>query len=205
MKAVFAFVCWFLFLAGQVYAGGAAASKATSAAGDEGSETITVGTKGVVSAPAVPADADNTVNTEPAAVTPDEAEPAGAPAVTPAKMEKPRAAEPTGYKADGFIAPLDWQGDGIIVSDKDKKLMISDGDTVFVNLGLGQVSPGTTCTVYRRLKKVKNPEDGNKLGIEVRLLGSLEITNAIGKDSSTAKVTAAREPIEIGDIVSINN
>lgn len=156
-------------------------------------------------APAVPAEDDTAVAEY---VSVDDADvaapvetvvpvPASAPAVS-------RAAQPRPFGADGFVVPQHWNGDGYIVGDKDKKLMISDGDTVFLSLGAGLVTTGTRCTIYRRLKKVRNPDDGTLLGVEVRVLGTLEITHADSPDASTARVTNSREPISVGDIVRIN-
>lgn len=152
-------------------------------------------------APAAPADDDTAAPYEAAEV-------AAAPreAVVPAPVPAPassRSAQPQRYGADGFVVPLDWSGDGYVVGDKDKKLMISDGDTVFVSIGSGLVERGSRCTIYRRLKKVRNPDDGTLLGVEVRVLGTLEITHADSPKASTARITNSREPIALGDIVRI--
>lgn len=124
--------------------------------------------------------------------------------------EQPAAAAPKQasvdkifFSAEGFIAPRDWQTDGMIVGDKDKKMMLSEGDTVYVNLGSRLVKPGVQCNIYRKLGKVKDPDTGDVLGYEVRLVGRLTVTEGVGSDTATARVTNSREPIEVGDMVEI--
>ena len=85
--------------------------------------------------PAAPAE-DDTAAAEYVAV--DEVS-AAAPVETMVPVSAPAptsscAAQPRPFGADGLVVPLNWSGDGYIVGDKDKKLMISDGDTVFLSL-----------------------------------------------------------------------
>jgi hypothetical protein len=107
------------------------------------------------------------------------------------------------FKGECFVAPLDWQADGVIVAAKDKNLLISAGDSVFINIGASRVRPGMQCMVYRRKRKFKDPETHELLGFEMARVGKLEITTDVGEKAATAKVILSYDPIEIGDAVKI--
>lgn len=103
-----------------------------------------------------------------------------------------------------MVVPRDWKVDGKIVGEKDKKLMISAGDTVYVNLGKDRVQSGTMCMIYRKVGKIKDPKkSGGLLGYEVRRVGKLEITDETGRDASSARILVSYEPIKTGDGVII--
>jgi nucleoid-associated protein YgaU len=149
------------------------------------------------------AEAPATGNTEPAAAaTGAVAEEAPAAAV-PAAPAAAVVAQKQGFGGESFVAPRSWEIDGLVIGDKDKKLMISDGDTVYVNLGEDRVKPGLQCMVYRKKDKVKDPYTREMVGYEVHRVGRIEITRDVGRDVSSAKVVTAYEPIEVGDIVKI--
>jgi len=106
--------------------------------------------------------------------------------------------------AKSMIVPKDWSIDGKIVGDKDKKLIIAAGDTVYVNIGNDRVNNGDICFIYRKIGKVKDPaETGGILGYEVRRIGKIEITDSLNSRASSAKVIISYEPINIGDSVKI--
>ena len=108
------------------------------------------------------------------------------------------------YGNDGMVVPRDWTIDGTIVGERDKKLLISAGDTVYVDLGSDKVNTGDECVVYRKVGSIKDPKNsGESLGFEVQRVGKLEITGEPGKDVSSAKVTVSYNPLEIGDGVKI--
>jgi len=106
------------------------------------------------------------------------------------------------YQTDSFVAPVDWEPDGYITGDKDKRLLISAGDTVFVNLGLDRVKPGSICMVYRIVGKVKDRQTRDLVGYEARRVARVKILGA-GEKSATARVLVSYEPLEIGDSVRV--
>lgn len=106
-------------------------------------------------------------------------------------------------QGDCFVAPPEWQADGIILSDQGKKLLISAGDSVYVNIGRDRVRPGMQCMVYRRKGKFKDPETNEVLGAEMMRIGKLEMTTDVGEKASTAKVILSYDALEIGDEVAI--
>ena len=116
---------------------------------------------------------------------------------------KKRAEPEMQFQAESFVVPLDWEGDGFITGEKDKKLLISAGDTVYINIGSSKVKQGTNCMVYRLVGKVRDHETRKVIGYEVRRIAKLVLTSGIGENTSTAKVTVSYEPVEIGDTVKI--
>lgn len=105
--------------------------------------------------------------------------------------------------ARSYIVPEKWVADGVITGDAEKNLMISAGDTVFVNLGQDKVKPGTQCDVIRRLGRVKDPVERKYLGYEMRRVGIIEITQQVGENMSSAKVITSNDPIAVGDMLKI--
>lgn len=107
------------------------------------------------------------------------------------------------YGAKSVVMPLDWEADGYIITDADKKVLISAGDTVTVNLGSDKVKPGTRCEIFRVVKKVKDPKNRRHLGSEVLRMGFLEITADVGDGVSSAKITSSNDPLKPGDALKI--
>jgi ribosomal protein L24 len=106
-------------------------------------------------------------------------------------------------ETESMIVSKDWSVDGKIVGDKEKKLIISAGDTVYVNIGSDKINKGDVCSVFRKISKIKDPDSGKFLGVEVRRIGKIEITDTSTSKSSSAKVLISYEPINIGDDVKI--
>jgi hypothetical protein len=106
--------------------------------------------------------------------------------------------------AESVIVQKNWTIDGKIVGDKDKKMIIASGDTVYVDIGNDRVNNGDICVIYRKIGKVKDRgEDGGTLGYEVRRIGKIRITDNSNSRASSAKVILSYEPINIGDSVRI--
>lgn len=123
------------------------------------------------------------------------------------KAEEPPVIPESGrgiIHGESFIAPLDWAVDGKIVGDKDRKLLIAAGDTVYVNLASDKVKPGMRCYVYRMITRVKDPDTKNFIGYEVRRIGQIEFTDAVGEKMSTAKVVMSYEPLQLDDVVKLS-
>ena len=106
-------------------------------------------------------------------------------------------------KAKSFVADKFWEPDGKITGDKDRKLLIAVGDTVYINLGEDKVKPGMQCEIFRKVTKVRDPQTKAFIGYELRRLGKLEITDQVGKKISTARVILSYEPIQLNDLVKI--
>lgn len=182
-----------------------AAAPVLTAANNEGTkaEAVTALETKIVEEPAGEEQPETAVPEPEPAVEP--APEAAAPAPEEKKGTEPAPAVKKYFDAEGMTVPKDWKGDGYIVGDKDKKTLISQGDTVYLDLGKSEVRPGTRLMIYRKVGKVRDHDTGDFLGYEVRRIGRLEVTNSIEKNSSTAKVITSYEPVELGDAVKIIN
>lgn len=122
-----------------------------------------------------------------------------------AKKKKSMAVPGAGFMggmADSFLADENWEYDGYVLRDRDQRMMISQGDVVFLNIGAASgVKPKMVANVYRVGKKVKDPYLKKKTGRMVKRVGSVIVTGQVTDEGCTAVVTNSLEPIRIGDIV----
>lgn len=70
-----------------------------------------------------------------------------------------------------------------VVGTIEEAVLLSQGDTVFVNLGEGQVSVGDQFTLFRTSQKVYDPANHHLLGYHSEIVGWLEITRIHGETS----------------------
>lgn len=107
-----------------------------------------------------------------------------------------------GGMADTFIADENWEYDGYIIRDRDLKMMISQGDMVYLNIGTSAgVKSKMTAQVFRVGRKVKDPYLKKQSGRLVKRVGSVLVTGHVSEEGCTAVVTNSLEPIRVGDIV----
>lgn len=122
-----------------------------------------------------------------------------------AKKKRSQAVPGAGFMggtADSFLADESWEYDGYVLRDRDQRMMISQGDVVFLNIGAASgVKPKMVAHVYRVGKKVKDPYLKKKTGRMVKRVGSVMVTGQVTDEGCTAVVTNSLEPIRIGDIV----
>lgn len=150
-----------------------------------------------------PSAEDTAVIDEPAAPAVNEAEEITA-AVSAAKKKAVSAAGAgfMGGVADTFIADENWEYDGYIIRDRELKMMISQGDVVYLNVGASAgVKSKMVAHVFRVGRKVKDPYLKKPTGRLVKRVGTVVITGHISDEGCTAVVTNSLEPIRIGDIV----
>lgn len=101
--------------------------------------------------------------------------------------------------SEGFIAPGRWDHTGTILTSDPPKILLGEGDTVYVNAGAAQgIKPGDRFTVYRTSKEVIHPVKGNKVGYKVAVLGEIEIVEILGNRQSAAVITSSYREITRG-------
>ncbi|MBK6880908.1 MAG: LysM peptidoglycan-binding domain-containing protein [Elusimicrobia bacterium] len=152
---------------------------------------------------AEPSAEDTAVIDEPAPPAVNEAEEITS-AVAAAKKKAVSAAGAgfMGGVADTFIADENWEYDGYIIRDRELKMMISQGDVVYLNVGASAgVKSKMVAHVFRVGRKVKDPYLKKPTGRLVKRVGTVVITGHISDEGCTAVVTNSLEPIRIGDIV----
>jgi nucleoid-associated protein YgaU len=107
-----------------------------------------------------------------------------------------------GGTADTFIADKDWEYDGYVLRDRDQKMMISQGDVVYLNVGASAgVAPKMVANIYRLGQKVKDPYLKRQAGRMVKRVGTVIVTTEVSEQGCTAVVINSMEPIRIGDLV----
>lgn len=122
------------------------------------------------------------------------------------RSTKTGSADFMGGLADSFIAGDDWEYDGYIIRDRDQKLMISQGDVIFLNVGTASgVLPKMTGGIYRLGNKVKDPFLKRVAGKLLKRVGTFMVTGAVNDEGCTAVVLQSVEPIRVGDLVRFNS
>jgi len=101
--------------------------------------------------------------------------------------------------SEGFISPDQWEHMGSVISSEPPKILLGEGDEVYVNVGAGDdVVKGDEFTVFRTGKEVYHPLSGKKVGYKVAILGELEIDDVVAKHMSSAKITRSFREITRG-------
>jgi hypothetical protein len=83
----------------------------------------------------------------------------------------------------GLIGADTVQASASIVSAAVPRVMLSQGDRVWVGLGEDEVEAGDQFTIFRVQEKVYDPETGRALGYHVHILGWAEILEPHGETS----------------------
>lgn len=105
--------------------------------------------------------------------------------------------------AVGFITKEAVQPLGFIFKVKDKKLLINEGDTVYLSYADKEALPimqGSRYAVYRKLKPTSDYQENRKLGSQYYVLGIVEVTR-MQDDFFTAKVLKSFRAIEVDDFI----
>lgn len=87
----------------------------------------------------------------------------------------------------GIVSERELDGLGQIVGTIEEKVLLGQGDTVFVNKGEGDVVPGDQFSLFRTSQKVYDPETHKTLGYHSEIVGWLEITKVHG-DTARARI-----------------
>ncbi|MEW6556136.1 MAG: LysM domain-containing protein [Elusimicrobiota bacterium] len=122
----------------------------------------------------------------------------------PAPVIKKEEPAPPVKKAeeDSVIAGENWEFDGYVSGEKDRKIIIGQSDIVFLDLGKKQnVKALDRYTIYRKDRSIIHPETNENLGNLIRKIGVLEITTDVQSETCTGRVIMAREPVMVGDMI----
>ncbi len=98
----------------------------------------------------------------------------------------------------GLVTPDQLEAAGSIVSSVPSRVMLSQGDGVFVGLPEGDTQKGDQFTIFRVRERVVDPDSGRLLGHHVDILGWLEIERT-HPESSLAAIRESFGEIEVGD------
>ena len=139
---------------------------------------------------------------QPAAPQP-EAETAAAPEAAPAPMAAPapeahNSLHVTAQDGVGLVTPDQLEAAGSIVSAVPGRVLLSQGDNVYVGLPEGGTQKGEQFTVFRVREQVRDPDSGRLLGHHVDILGWVEIEKT-HPETSTAVIRQSYSEIQVGD------
>jgi hypothetical protein len=104
----------------------------------------------------------------------------------------------TAQEGAGLVTPDQLEAAGSIVSAVPPRVMLSQGDNVFVGLPEGGTQKGEQFTVFRVREQVRDPDSGRLLGHHVDILGWLEIEKT-HPESSQAVIRVSFSEIQVGD------
>lgn len=105
---------------------------------------------------------------------------------------------------DAALVGAGWKYDAMVVGAKDQedKTMFTSHDIVYLNEGTdGGLTPDIRCAVYRPGYETKDPETGKSMGIEVKRVGTLEITRDVSQHHASGLILNNTDSIEVGDLV----
>lgn len=101
--------------------------------------------------------------------------------------------------SEGFISPDEWEHMGTILTSEPPKILLTIGDTVFINVGMDdRVREGDAFTIFRTGKELFHPLTGRKVGHKVAVLGELVVDQVIGKNLSVTTITKSIREITRG-------
>ena len=107
-------------------------------------------------------------------------------------------------KEASFIAPLQWKPTGIITAERDRKMLISTGDTVYVSMENPWRAKGKQGMIYRKMKRMRDPRTNKYAGYEMKRVGKVAIADTSGDAIAIGVITMSYEPINANDVVVID-
>lgn len=107
------------------------------------------------------------------------------------------------FSLGDFLVLGKWQFDGLITREKEKKILISAGDTVYLNIGSKKgLKPGMCGFVCRKGEKVYDSKTGKFQGRNIQRIGLIEIIE-VKRNISSARIVTSSEAIGVGDGIKI--
>jgi hypothetical protein len=98
----------------------------------------------------------------------------------------------------GLISAEQLEAAASIVDAVSDRLMLSQGDRVYIGLGEQEVSVGDQFTIFRTQEKVFDPDSNRLLGYHVKLLGWVEVEET-DAEASLAAVRMSANAMQRGD------
>ncbi len=98
----------------------------------------------------------------------------------------------------GLISAEALAGAASIVDAVTQRLMLSQGDQVYIGLGQGDTRAGDEFTIFRERDRVLDPDTRRLLGYHIDILGWVRVNTAYA-ETSRAEIRESAAPIERGD------
>jgi len=102
--------------------------------------------------------------------------------------------------AQGMILRKPTKG-GVITASEDQKLMLGQGDLVYLSTNDEPFLPDQEWVVFKRIKDVIHPRNEAPLGELVYVLGMVRVID-VAEDVATARIVRSLAPMERGNAIS---
>lgn len=116
----------------------------------------------------------------------------------------PEPVEEITFTTDGdlnsFISNARLENAGRLVDTVDNRIMMTQGDTVFLQMGDNDAAIGNTYQIFKLSDPVIHPQTGNNLGFQIVYRGDLQLV-AAHEQVYSGVITKAVNEIERGDIL----
>lgn len=112
----------------------------------------------------------------------------------------PNVVRVSSIESTGLISAEQLEAAASLVDAIPERLMLSQGDEVYIGLGEQEASVGDQFTVFRTKEQVFDPDTNRLLGYHVALLGWVEVVKT-DAESSLARVRMSAGDMELGDRV----
>jgi len=104
-------------------------------------------------------------------------------------------------RSAGFFSDIDYSGIGIIVESKEGKILMGEGDIVYLTITASEpVSIGNKYTVFRASDLVDHPITGKKFGRRYNIIGNIQIIDRYGR-FYVARVMEVFDSMSKGDFI----
>jgi nucleoid-associated protein YgaU len=103
-------------------------------------------------------------------------------------------------ETSGLITAQQLESAASVVDAVSDRVMLSQGDQVYIGLGEADASVGDQFTVFRTREKVFDPDTNRLLGYHVDFLGWVEV-DEVKPETSLTSIRMSASEIEIGDRV----
>lgn len=87
-----------------------------------------------------------------------------------------------------------------IIDSPTMRVMLTQGDEVYIGLGDGEVAPGDEFAIYRDVRQIRDPRTRALLGHHIEQLGWLRVRSVEG-ESATATIEEATDEMKRGDSI----
>ena len=108
----------------------------------------------------------------------------------------------TDVESIGFLSTVDFEPLGHILADETERVILSEGDTVYLSVKEGHnIKTGDPLTVFRKSPLLKHPTTGKQIGYSVSFLGKLVLGEKVKQNIYKAKLVKGYRAVRIGDRV----
>ncbi|PKN01666.1 MAG: hypothetical protein CVU77_03935 [Elusimicrobia bacterium HGW-Elusimicrobia-1] len=102
-------------------------------------------------------------------------------------------------RRDARVVDSSFSPDGVVSGIMGGRLLVSQGDIVYVHFAFIKPEAGKRLGIYRKMGSVRNPADGRNLGEEIVRIGTLQIIELSADGAASARVISSRDSVQVKD------